>query len=449
MDILACLGYDSTLSGVPWASMSLQSNGVLSALNMIAHSEYYPLDREFLASVAFPFSRDALRFYQCWMTRRADGSWVNTKDQSHECNPRGGPVTEQSKEEQCYQNNSVVANGFIRRVAAALPVMAAKLGEPIDPQWAEIRDKMDPLPTATLDTDSGEGEGEADGDGSSSSVFTMAGKYTGVKCGAPVAKLSSGNCGTRSKSCVACGPQSKNAMDVATWHIFPGEATNLASPAGLLATSIASLRNDQPWLQGNSFCSVFSQAARVGMPVGEWLPALQGIIAKQSMANGIVSQNGGGVEVAGALQAIADMMLQSVTPLLRSGGPSSSAVAGNAGNTSASDFFALFPIAGLNHTDMSFHRLRAKGGFVVSARYSKATQQLDGVVTVHAEAGGACRIQLPPAGHYATVTVTEQATGKAVPVIRSSHGSSSSSSRTVAVEFSTHAGRDYVLTAAA
>jgi len=70
-------------------------------------------------------------------------------------------------------------------------------------------------------------------------------------------------------------------------------------------------------------------------------------------------------------------------------------------------------------------------------------------VTVHAESGGACRIQLPPAGHYATVTVTEQATGKAVPVIRSSHGSSSSSSRTVAVEFSTHAGRDYVLTAAA
>lgn len=163
MDILACLGYDSTLSGVPWASMSLQSNGVLSALNMIAHSEYYPLDREFLASVAFPFSRDALRFYQCWMTRRADGSWVNTKDQSHECNPRGGPVTEQSKEEQCYQNNSVVANGFIRRVAAALPVMAAKLGEPIDPQWAEIRDKMDPLPTATLDTDSEEGEGEGEG----------------------------------------------------------------------------------------------------------------------------------------------------------------------------------------------------------------------------------------------------------------------------------------------
>ena len=58
-------------------------------------------------------------------------------------------------------------------------------------------------------------------------------------------------------------------------------------------------------------------------------------------------------------------------------------------------------------------------GFVVSARYSKATQQLDGVVTVHAEAGGACRIQLPPAGHYATVTVTEQATGKVLGFCRS------------------------------
>ena len=27
--------------------------------------------------IAFPFSRDALQFYQCWMRLRPDGSWIN------------------------------------------------------------------------------------------------------------------------------------------------------------------------------------------------------------------------------------------------------------------------------------------------------------------------------------------------------------------------------------
>ena len=67
----------------------------------------------------------------------------------------------------------------------------------------------------------------------------------------------------------------------------------------MLATSVDSLRNDQPWAQGNSFCSVFSQAARVGMPLAEWLPHLHTVLAKSTMANGVVYQNGGGVEVAG------------------------------------------------------------------------------------------------------------------------------------------------------
>ena len=119
---------------------------MLGALNMIAHFEYTQ-SSDFLRSVAFPFARDALAFYQCWMERRPDGSWVNTRDQSHECNPTA-PVTEAKKRLWCYQNNSGVSNGFIRRVASALPLMAAALGEPVDPAWVEIRDKLDPLPTA-------------------------------------------------------------------------------------------------------------------------------------------------------------------------------------------------------------------------------------------------------------------------------------------------------------
>ena len=54
----------------------------------------------------------------------------------------------------------------------------------------------------------------------------------GSTCHVPPAPAatSGGNCGIRAAGCQACGPQKPGAMDVATWHIFPGETTNLASP---------------------------------------------------------------------------------------------------------------------------------------------------------------------------------------------------------------------------
>ena len=67
--------------------MAIQSNGLLTALNFIQQWEYGH-DLQFLRSVAFPFARDSLAFYICWMTRSNNSgvvSWANTMDQSHEC----------------------------------------------------------------------------------------------------------------------------------------------------------------------------------------------------------------------------------------------------------------------------------------------------------------------------------------------------------------------------
>ena len=107
-------GHGSTLVGEPWASMALHSNGVYLALNMVQEWEY-SRNRTTLRDVVFPFCRDVLRFYQCWMTRRPDGSWVNENDQSNECNPPA-PITEARKRAYCYQNNTVISNAFARRV---------------------------------------------------------------------------------------------------------------------------------------------------------------------------------------------------------------------------------------------------------------------------------------------------------------------------------------------
>ena len=132
---IAPLGLPSTLAGEPWASMSDQSNGVFAALNMITYWEYSK-NSTFLTELAFPFCRDALKFYSCWMTRLDDGTWFNSLDQANECNP-AAPITEAKKRAWCYQNNTW-SNGYIRRVARALPSMAKAAGVPSNPQCLPV-----------------------------------------------------------------------------------------------------------------------------------------------------------------------------------------------------------------------------------------------------------------------------------------------------------------------
>lgn len=146
------------------------------------------------------------------------------------------------------------------------------------------------------------------------------------------------------------------------------------------------------WSQSNSFCSIFSQAARVRMPVAQWVPAWRQAITTASMTNMVVYQGGGGIEVVGALQAVADLMLQSVT------------VPGPSGAT----HMALFPL-NATFSDLGFHRLRGKGAFVVSARWSAATGRLAGPVTVESEVGGLCSLQLPPGDDGALLHVATAA----------------------------------------
>ena len=100
---IAPFGFDATLAGEPWASMSDHSNGVFASLNMIQEWEY-SRNTTFLRTVAFPFCRDTLLFYQGWMRRRADGSWVNENDQANECT---SDATLAGVFDSCYQNNTV------------------------------------------------------------------------------------------------------------------------------------------------------------------------------------------------------------------------------------------------------------------------------------------------------------------------------------------------------
>jgi hypothetical protein len=120
------------------------------------------------------------------------------------------------------------------------------------------------------------------------------------------------------------------------------------------------------------------------MPTDLWLPEMRKVIDTAG-TNMIVPQHGGGVEVVSGVQAIADLMLQSVT------------VPGISGQT----YMALFPL-NVSYTDLSFTRLRGKGAFVISAAWSASRGRLDGPVTIESEVGGTCTLELPASGTTAT-----------------------------------------------
>ena len=278
--------------------------------------------------------------------------------------------------------------------------MAKHVGEPVDPQWAEIALQLDPLPTVLTN-------------GTSAlpfdpprQVIVLAGNYTNITSttGLPGCKVT---CGTRAcgRSCPA-QVAGDGMMDVMAWPVWPGEAVSLASPESLQQAVRDTLQLSAEWRQGNSFCSIFSQAARVRMPLELWLPEFRAVIEKDSLTNMIVYQGGGGMEVAGALQAIADLMLQSVTASGISGG----------------NYMALFPLNWQNNCSsfigMSFNRLRGKGAFVVSAKFDARANRLDGAVTVESEVGGPCTLELPQ-GHKASDTLTVTTSrGVVVPAAR-------------------------------
>ena len=354
---LAPWGYESTLGRSPGGDMSLHWAGVLSALNLVSHWEYSQ-DVHFLREISFPFARDTLRFYQGWMTHRG-GVWRNDKD-SDEC--------DQTNQSACYalSPNLICPNAFIRRLASALPSMAAALGPgtAIDPQWDDIADNLVPMPS---------GPCAAGAPGKPNHQVWLA---------ADGAKPTEG----------FSAPLGGGDMAATLWPVFPAEVVGRNSSADAIAVGRSTLLDTNGWCQGNSFCMVFTAATRLRVPLDQWWPAWTLVLNKSVQANGLVRQSGGGLEVAGASQSVADMLMQS-----------------------SEGYIELFPA--WNHSSpAAFSTLRAKGAFLVSASLS-ATGVVSSPVTILSEAGIRCVVETPwPNSTEAAVSVHDVETGSAVPL---------------------------------
>ena len=130
------------------------------------------------------------------------------------------------------------------------------------------------------------------------------------------------------------------------------------------------------WQDSNDFGMMFVMAVRAGYradrvieAIKDWKPGPNGIVSQQ---------RGGGIETAGIVEAINNMLLQSHDGVIR-----------------------LFP--NWDRTkDAEFKRLRAVGAFLVDARYRAAGQVVNSV-RIFSEQGKRCVVQSPFAGGCVSV----------------------------------------------
>lgn len=134
------------------------------------------------------------------------------------------------------------------------------------------------------------------------------------------------------------------------------------------------------WQDSNDFGMMFVMAVRADYPADRVIEAIKGW---KPESNGIVSQKrGGGIETAGIIEAINNMLLQSHDGVIR-----------------------LFPNWD-DQTDAEFTRLRAVGAFLVTARFSALDGAIGGV-QIFSEKGTTCTVQSPFEGSPITVTRTD------------------------------------------
>ena len=131
------------------------------------------------------------------------------------------------------------------------------------------------------------------------------------------------------------------------------------------------------WQNGNDFGMMFVMAVRAGYRPDRVIKAIMGW---KPESNGIVSQrDGGGIETAGIIEAINNMLMQSHDGVIR-----------------------IFPNWD-KAIDARFKRLRAVGAFLVEARYRASGRVVD-AVRIFSEKGNTCVLQSPFGGACITVT---------------------------------------------
>ena len=159
--------------------------------------------------------------------------------------------------------------------------------------------------------------------------------------------------------------------------VHPGEVLGINSPAGERQIAINTVNAMNSWGQDNSFPKIFTQAARVGYPAQSLIDQLKNQINQKTVANLRIYDPHHGLEKAGAVEAINNMLLQSSGGVVR-----------------------LFPVWPSSR-DASFVNLREKGALLVSSRLQAGRVTYVDITT---QVNSTVRLQSPWPGQTITVT---------------------------------------------
>jgi hypothetical protein len=306
-----------------WIDAGQHTDAIFAALHFINHWRH-TRSRRFFA-VSYPFLKEVADFWTCWLTKTSTGQYNDTTD----CTREGcyGPSWKPTRNDL----NTVTAVTFVKFLFTHLCETAALSG--VDAQtlalWMDIRDNIAPAPLGQFPRSS------------NTTVFLP----QEACCGSPY-----------------FFKQQDDPLVV--YPIYPGEQVGLSS--ALQKVAVDTVLAVDAWQQGNAFPQIFPAAVRAGVNftvINEQL--LQRFT--HMPPNGYLSQSGGGIETAGGLLCVTEMLLQSWDGVLR-----------------------LFPVWGGG--DAQFCNLRAVGAFLVSVR------RMDDAVldwTVESEAGEPCTFLSP------------------------------------------------------
>lgn len=393
---IAPWGFYGSLGPAPYGDMRQHSDASFAAINFLSHWEY-TRNVTWLRETAFPFVAEVAEWWECWLQRDTSSEvaklsedgyrWVDPSDCNNENCGSHNPSN----------FNPIISTTFIRRIFTVLGEMAAALGGAGAPEvpdaerlalWADIAAHM-ALPQRASWQDV-------------STVWTYAeidGKPEVPGAG-------------------------QNAINL--YPIWPAELVSLSSPnasgadpadpkASLtLDTGVASVLQSGAYQQGNSFMEIFPAGVRVRAPgiIQHFREQLQ----TRMEPNFVVNEQGGGLEVLGATEAVNNCLLTSHEGFLR--------------------FFPVWP----SDEPASFLSLRAKGAFLVDAAWDNVTRAVRSGVRIASEVGETCAVFSPWNGSDTAkrqgVHVSDTTTGSDVAVQWISPE---------VFQFDTVAGHEYVL----
>ncbi|MCW2880843.1 MAG: hypothetical protein JWQ95_4943 [Sphaerisporangium sp.] len=303
-------------------------NSLFTVTQYISYYDYTQ-DRNFLSSKAYPFMKEVAAFFQAYL------EWDGP---SQRYNLYSGP------HEGLWGRNSSPDVGMLKHLLGSLINASIELNVDAGDRstWQNILQRLAPTPKTVYN---------------GQTVYALA--DPGTITGGDTRDVHPGD----------------NTINMEFIH--PGEVLGINGSAADRQVAVTTLDVMNSWGQDNSFPKVFTQAARVGYPAQSLIDKLKGQISSRMAANLRITDPSHGLEKAGAIEAIDNMLLQSDGGVMR--------------------IFPVWP-AGRNG---SFVKLREKNGFVVSSARSGGQAVY---VDITSDAGRTVRLQNPWPGRTVTVT---------------------------------------------